>query len=167
MKEIIQTEVKELYHNIDLVINDIIKGRAEHNDVLIANAQHKMESLMVQTQQMLSCICDSLPEETSEDLEEAAKQYAKYTAAPPSDVAYHFVAGVSWQRNRVWHDIDEKPNMRKFVVFSDGKKSMTPPMRNPFEDFPMLIDVANRKYGGGYKVWAYAEDLLPNMEGEK
>lgn len=99
---------------------------------------------------------------TDKDLEEASVEYENNNPFAGYSGSSDFRAGAQWQRNHVWHDISEKPDMRKFVVFSDGKETMTPPLRNPFDDYPMLIDVANRKYGGGYKVWAYLEDLLPN-----
>ncbi len=70
-------------------------------------------------------------------------------------------------RNSVWHDIAEKPDLSKFVVFSDGEETMTPPLRNILNDYPMLIEVANKKYGGGYKMWAYRDDLLPNKKEEE
>ncbi len=103
-----------------------------------------------------------LNKDTLQPADPATTPLDKLVSVPVPDklyIAVHF--GAKWYIKNVWHDINEKPDMSKFVVFSDGKESMTPPMRNPFDDFPMLIEVANKKYGGGYKVWAYADDLLP------
>lgn len=74
-REKLKKEIKELYDDVDTCITLLITGRADHNDVMVTSAQNMMESIVVQTQQVLSFILDSLPEEpTSKDLEEAAKE---------------------------------------------------------------------------------------------
>lgn len=53
-------EIERLSSDIDNCISALIKARVEKNDTAVANAQHKMESLMVATQQELSVIADYL-----------------------------------------------------------------------------------------------------------
>ncbi len=71
----IKAEIKGLYDKIDLCIGELVKGRVTHNETLVANAQHKMESLMVQALQVLSCISDAIEEPVSEDLDEEIEKY--------------------------------------------------------------------------------------------
>lgn len=56
----IMSDMKNLYADIDKCIMQLIHGRAANEEPLIANAQHKMESLMVRTQQELRVIADYL-----------------------------------------------------------------------------------------------------------
>ena len=51
-------EMKNLYASIENCIINLVHGRAEKNDSLVANAQHRMESLMVRAQQELRVIAD-------------------------------------------------------------------------------------------------------------
>ncbi len=114
-KEII-AEIKELYNSIDLCISDLVKGRTEHNDVQVANAYHKMESLMVQTQQVLSCVSDTFEESTSEDLEEAAEKAVLSVFTGYADlntpfreekialVGRIFKDGANWQKKQMMKD---------------------------------------------------------------
>lgn len=53
-------DMEKLYADIDKCIMQLIHGRAENEEPLIANAQHKMESLMVRMQQELRVISDYL-----------------------------------------------------------------------------------------------------------
>lgn len=53
-------DMEKLYADIDKCIMQLIHGRVENEEPLIANAQHKMESLMVRTQQELRVIADYL-----------------------------------------------------------------------------------------------------------
>lgn len=53
-------DMEALYADIYKCIHDLVQGRAEKNDAAVANAQHKMESLMVSTQQELRVIADYL-----------------------------------------------------------------------------------------------------------
>lgn len=53
-------EMENLYASIENCIINLVHGRAEKNDSLVANAQHRMESLMVRTQQELRVISDYL-----------------------------------------------------------------------------------------------------------
>lgn len=53
-------DMEALYADIEGCIMQLIHGRAENEEPLIANAQHKMESLMVRTQQELRVIADYL-----------------------------------------------------------------------------------------------------------
>ena len=62
-KNMMKFNVHNLYGEIDDCISQIIKGRAERNEIMIANAHHKMESLMVQTQQLLTTISEVLFDE--------------------------------------------------------------------------------------------------------
>lgn len=56
----IMKDMEALYADIYKCIHDLVQGRAEKNDAAVANAQHKMESLMVSTQQELRVIADYL-----------------------------------------------------------------------------------------------------------
>ena len=56
----IMKDMEKLYADIDKCIMQLIHGRAENEEPLIANAQHKMESLMVKVQQELRVIADYL-----------------------------------------------------------------------------------------------------------
>ena len=53
-------EIERLSSDVDDCISALIKARVEKNDAAVANAQHKMESLMVRTQQELRVIADYL-----------------------------------------------------------------------------------------------------------
>ena len=56
----IMKDMDRLYSDIDKTINGIISARTEGSDAKIANAHHKMESLMVAAQQELRVIADFL-----------------------------------------------------------------------------------------------------------
>lgn len=56
----IKKDMAELYADIDNCVTDMIRGRANKDDIAVANAQHRMESLMVSTQQELRVIADYL-----------------------------------------------------------------------------------------------------------
>lgn len=56
----IMKDMNKLYTDIDKCIMQLIHGRAENEESLIANAQHKMESMMVRTQQELRVIAGYL-----------------------------------------------------------------------------------------------------------
>ena len=56
----IKKDMAELYAHIDNCVTDMIRGRANKDDIAVANAQHRMESLMVATQQELRVIADYL-----------------------------------------------------------------------------------------------------------
>ena len=53
-------DMEKLYADIEGCIVQLICGRANKDDTAVANAQHKMESLMVCTQQELRVIADYL-----------------------------------------------------------------------------------------------------------
>lgn len=56
----IKKDMAELYADIDNCVTDLIRGRANKDYTAVANAQHRMESLMVRTQQELRVIADYL-----------------------------------------------------------------------------------------------------------
>ena len=56
----INKDMAELYEDIDNCVTDLIRGRANKDDTAVANAQHRMESLMVRMQQELRVIADYL-----------------------------------------------------------------------------------------------------------
>lgn len=56
----IKKDMSELYADICESIDGLIQGRANKDDTAVDNAQHKMESLMVRTQQELRVIADYL-----------------------------------------------------------------------------------------------------------
>jgi hypothetical protein len=53
-------DMAKLYADIDNCVTDLIRGMANKDDTAVANAQHRMESLMVATQQELRVIADYL-----------------------------------------------------------------------------------------------------------
>ena len=53
-------DMENLYADIDKCITQLIHGRTNRDETAVANAQHKMESLMVATQQELRVIVDYL-----------------------------------------------------------------------------------------------------------
>jgi hypothetical protein len=53
-------DMDKLYADISKCIIALVSGKANKDDTAIANAQHKMESLMVRTQQELRVIADYL-----------------------------------------------------------------------------------------------------------
>ena len=59
----IKKDMAELYADIDNCVTDMIRGRANKDDIAVANAQHRMESLMVSTQQELRVIAEYLAHE--------------------------------------------------------------------------------------------------------
>lgn len=70
--------------------------------------------------------------------------------------------GAEWQRNRVWHSFDEKPNLSKSVLFYDPVGNyMSPPVTCMlgFDDF--FVRTLNKKYGANYTMWAYKDDITP------
>ncbi len=78
-KSAIVAEIKDLYENIDKCIGDLILARSKHDQHGISDAHWKMETLMVNTQQVLSYILDTL--ETKEvDLE---KEYEEFVMDDP------------------------------------------------------------------------------------
>ena len=56
----IMKDMNRLYTDIENCLMQLIHGRAENEEPLITNAQHKMESLMVRTQQELRVIAGYL-----------------------------------------------------------------------------------------------------------
>lgn len=54
------SDMEKLYADIDKCITQLIHGRTNRDETAVANAQHKMESLMVATQQELRVIADYL-----------------------------------------------------------------------------------------------------------
>lgn len=56
----IMKDMNRLYTDIENCLMQLIYGRVENEEPLIANAQHEMESLMVRTEQELRVIADYL-----------------------------------------------------------------------------------------------------------
>lgn len=126
-KEKVQKELRELYSDIDKCITSLIKARVDKNETAIANAHHRMETLLVATQQDVSYLLEHLQEKpVNENMEKTAKEWL----LPQLDKSYenygetkmmeltHFDGyamldaiefGAFWQRNHVWHSTDEKP----------------------------------------------------------
>ena len=76
-KEKVIAEIKELYNDIDKCISDLIAARGNHDGNGISNAHWRMETLIVNTQQAISNVIDTL--ETKEvDFEKEWKEYFKY-----------------------------------------------------------------------------------------
>ena len=74
--------------------------------------------------------------------------------------------GAEWQRNRVWHTFDEKPNLSKSVLLYDPNGNyMSPPVTCMLSFNDWFVETMNKKYGANYTMWAYMEDITPvNME---
>lgn len=69
-------ELKKLYNDIDNCISDLVVARGRRDDNGIAAAHWQMETLMVNTQQTISYIFDTL-EVKEVDLEKELKSYCK------------------------------------------------------------------------------------------
>ena len=66
------------------------------------------------------------------------------------------------QHYRVWHGLEEKAVLSKFVLLYDPDGGyMSPPSRWPFDDFDGFVEAMNKKYGANYTMWAYIEDIVP------
>lgn len=73
-----------------------------------------------------------------------------------------FCYAAEWQRNRVWHGLEEKAVLSKFVLLYDPDGGyMSPPSRWPFDDFKGFVEAMNKKHGANYTMWAYLEDIVP------
>ena len=59
-KEKVIAEIKELYNDIDKCISDLIAARGNHDGNGISNAHWRMETLIVNTQQAISNVIDTL-----------------------------------------------------------------------------------------------------------
>lgn len=55
-KDKLVAEIKDLYEDIDKCIGDLVLARSKHDQRGISDAHWKMETLMVNTQQVLSYI---------------------------------------------------------------------------------------------------------------
>ena len=69
-------EIKDLYEDIDKCIGDLILARSKNDQRGISDAHWKMETLMVNTQQVLSYILQHLEvKEVDLNIEEELKKY--------------------------------------------------------------------------------------------
>lgn len=67
-------EIKDLYEDIDKCIGDLVLARSKHDQRGISDAHWKMETLMVNTQQVLSYILQYL-EVKEVDIEKEINKY--------------------------------------------------------------------------------------------
>ena len=75
-KEKVQKVLRELYSDIDKCITSLIKARVDKNETAIANAHHRMETLLVATQQDVSYLLEHLQEKpVHENMEKTAKEW--------------------------------------------------------------------------------------------
>lgn len=94
-KEKVIAEIKELYNDIDKCISDLIAARGKHDGNGISNAHWRMETLMVNTQQAICNVVDTL-EVKKVDLDKEVTLYIQsntrngYFRADIHDVAKHF-----------------------------------------------------------------------------
>lgn len=74
--------------------------------------------------------------------------------------------GAEWQRNRVWHTLEDKADLSKSIVMYDPDGNyMSPPVHCPFMFDDFFVKTMNKKYGANYTMWAYMEDIVPiNLE---
>lgn len=69
-------EIKDLYEDIDKCIGNLVLARSKHDQRGISDAHWKMETLMVNTQQVLSYILQHLEvKEVDLNIEEELKKY--------------------------------------------------------------------------------------------
>lgn len=59
-KSAVVAEIKDLYEDIDKCIGDLVLARSKHDQRGVSDAHWKMETLMVNTQQVLSYILQHL-----------------------------------------------------------------------------------------------------------
>ena len=92
-------EIKDLYEDIDKCIGDLVLARSKHDQHGISDAHWKMETLMVNTQQVLSYILQHL-EVKEVDLEkeldkwynnEASKEFENVLYKDIEKCAKHFI----------------------------------------------------------------------------
>lgn len=70
--------------------------------------------------------------------------------------------GAEWQRNRVWHTFDDKPNLSKSVLLYDPNGNyMSPPVTCLLSFSDWFVETMNKKYNANYTMWAYMEDITP------
>ena len=95
-----------------------------------------------------------------ETIEKAAMEYADN--ATPSyingdfdryAIADSFEAGAEWRINSVWHDVREKPDKNKLVLFEFRKTYGKGYSVNFGENYALMNNVILG--------WAYVKDLLP------
>lgn len=73
-----------------------------------------------------------------------------------------FCDGAEWQRNRVWHTFDTKPDLSKPVLLYDPQGNfMSPPVTCLFSFDNMFVRAMNKKYAAEYSLWAYMDDITP------
>lgn len=75
-KSVVVAEIKDLYKDIDKCIDDLVLARSKHDQHGISDAHWKMETLMVNTQQVLSYILRHLEvEEVDIDKKVSQERY--------------------------------------------------------------------------------------------
>ena len=73
-----------------------------------------------------------------------------------------FCDGAEWQRNRVWHMFDVKPDLSKPILLYDPKNNfMSPPVTCMLSFNDMFVCAMNKKYGANYSLWVYMDDITP------
>lgn len=121
-KEKLNAERQSLYSDIDRTIGNLVKVRLDHDTQKEVDALHMMETLMVQTQQLLDCMGEMFePTPIDEDLEKTADDYADkhgfrvlYDASKTfyDDVDVKasregFIAGAQWKEEQILQNADE------------------------------------------------------------
>ena len=121
-KEKLNAERQSLYADIDKTIGDLVKARLNHAAQAEVDALHQMETLMVQTQQLLDCMGEMFEENhVNEDLENAANDYAdNHGFRVPYDGSNNFyddvdvkaskegfIAGAQWKEEQILKNADE------------------------------------------------------------
>ena len=121
-KEKLNAERQSLYADIDKTIGDLVKARLNHAAQAEVDALHMMETLMVQTQQLLDCMGEMFEENhVNEDLEKAANDYAdNHGFRVPYDGSNNFyddvdvkaskegfITGAQWKEEQILQNADE------------------------------------------------------------
>lgn len=83
-----------------------------------------------------------------------------------SKIAFSFFCdGAEWQRNRVWHTFDEKPDLSKSVLLYDIERNwLSLPLPHTTcsdEFFEFIVLAMNKRYDANYTMWAYMDDITP------
>lgn len=78
-----------------------------------------------------------------------------------SDLETAFLEGTEWRVNSIWHNVSEEPDEKKKVIALSRDDSMIECDFTYMHRLYTWEDIVNTS---DITMWAYLEDLLPNME---